>query len=143
MTGERTILAELTTSLNALSGLCLLIGLYFIVVKRDRRRHTTAMLTAFGLSALFLVVYLLRVYLEGTHRFPGTGTIRTVYLTVLTTHTILAAVLLPMAIITVVRALRRNFRGHVRIARWTVPIWLYVSATGPIIYYLLYRYPHP
>lgn len=143
MTGERTILAEVTTSLNLLSGICILVGLYFISLRRDVRRHRQAMLTAFGLSALFLLFYLLRVYLEGTHPFPGTGTVRTVYFTVLLTHTVLAAVLLPLAIITLWHGLRNNVRAHRRIARWTVPIWLYVSATGPIIYYMLYHLPHP
>lgn len=142
MPTDRTILAEVTTSINAASGLFLLAGLYFIYMKRDRRRHQTMMTIAFGLSVLFLAFYLLRVYVEGTHAFPGTGTIRTVYFFVLLTHTILAAVLLPLAIITMYRAWRRDFRRHARIARWAAPIWLYVSATGPIIYYLLYHYPH-
>src|SRR5690606_5427312 len=100
MPADRSILAEVTTSLNLLSGICILIGVYFISVKRDRRRHARAMAAAFTLSALFLAFYLLRVYLEGTHPFPGTGTIRTVYFTVLLTHTVLAAVLLPLALIT-------------------------------------------
>lgn len=139
---ERSILADLTTSINATSGLFLLAGLYYIVVKRDRRRHQNMMTVAFSLSVLFLVFYLLRVYLEGTHTFPGTGTIRTVYFFVLLTHTVLAAILLPLALITMIRAWRRDFRRHARIARWTAPIWLYVSATGPVIYYLLYHYPH-
>lgn len=143
MMGDRTILAEVTTSLNLLSGVFLLIGLYYIKVRRDRERHTRAMLGAFALSALFLVFYLLRVYLEGTHRFPGTGTVRTIYFTVLISHTILATVLLPLAILTVAYGLRRNFRKHRRVARWAVPIWLYVSATGPVIYYMLYHLPVP
>lgn len=138
---ERSILPEITTSLNALSGVCLLVGLYYIS-RRNITGHMRAMWTAFAFSTLFLLVYLLRVWLEGTHTFPGTGTVRTVYLTVLATHTVLAMILVPLALITLYRAYRKDYRRHARIARWTVPIWLYVSATGPVIYFMLYHLPH-
>jgi uncharacterized membrane protein YozB (DUF420 family) len=97
------------------------------------------MLTALACSVLFLVSYLTYHYHTGSTRFPGTGAVRTVYLSILLTHTILAAAVPFLAGITVYRALRGRFDRHRAIARWTLPIWLYVSVTGVVIYWMLYR----
>ena len=97
------------------------------------------MLAAVGCSTLFLISYLIYHYQVGSVRFQGQGWIRPVYFTILITHTILAAAVVPLALITLTRALREKFDRHRRIARWTLPIWLYVSITGVIVYLMLYR----
>jgi uncharacterized membrane protein YozB (DUF420 family) len=97
------------------------------------------MVGALLLSTLFLVSYLTYHAQVGSRRFEGTGTIRTVYLTILFTHTVLAAFVPFLALITAWRAFREQFDRHVRIARWTLPIWLYVSVTGVIVYVMLYH----
>jgi uncharacterized membrane protein YozB (DUF420 family) len=100
------------------------------------------MLAAIGTSSLFLVSYLTYHYYHGATRFPGQGWIRPVYFSVLISHTVLAACVLPLVLVTVARALRGNFPKHRQIARWTLPIWLYVSVTGVIVYLMLYHlYP--
>ncbi len=100
------------------------------------------MSSAFGTSTLFLISYLTYHYHVGSIRFAGRGGIRILYFAILTSHTILAAAIPPLALITVYRALRGRFDRHVRIARWTLPIWLYVSVTGVIVYLMLYHlYP--
>lgn len=96
------------------------------------------MLAAFTSSCLFLVSYLVYHAEAGTTRFTGQGWARTLYFTILTTHTFLAAVIVPLVIVTLRRALRAEFPRHARIARWTLPIWLYVSVTGVVIYLMLY-----
>ena len=96
------------------------------------------MLAAFGCSVVFLVSYLVYHYHVGSVKFQGRGWIRPVYFTILLTHTILAATVVPLALITLVRALRERFDAHRRIARWTFPIWLYVSVTGVVVYWMLY-----
>ncbi len=96
------------------------------------------MLTAFACSMLFLTSYLIYHYQVGSVGFKGQGWIRPVYFTILITHTILAAAVPPLALITLVRALRERFDAHRRIARWTLPIWLYVSVTGVVVYLMLY-----
>ena len=96
------------------------------------------MLAAFGCSILFLISYLIYHFQVGSVPFKGQGEIRVIYFTILLTHTILATVVVPMALITLVRALRERFDAHRRIARWTFPIWLYVSITGVIVYWMLY-----
>ena len=97
------------------------------------------MLTALGASILFLVSYVTYHAEAGSRHFPGTGIIRPVYFFILITHVILAAVIVPMAIVTVRRAFREQFDRHRAIARWTWPLWIYVSATGLIVYFLLYH----
>ena len=97
------------------------------------------MITAFCVSCLFLASYLVYHFQAGTVRFQGTGAIRTVYLSILTTHTILAAAVPPLAVITLIRAAQGRYALHRRIARWTLPVWLYVSVTGVVIYWMLYR----
>jgi uncharacterized membrane protein YozB (DUF420 family) len=96
------------------------------------------MLAAFGCSILFLVSYLIYHFQVGSVAFKGQGWIRPVYFTILITHTVLATAVVPLALVTLVRALRERFDAHRRIARWTFPIWLYVSVTGVIVYWMLY-----
>jgi len=97
------------------------------------------MLTAFIVSVAFLVSYLVYHYQAGSVRFQKTGLIRAVYLSILLTHTVLAALVPPLAVLTLRQALRERFDRHRRLARWTLPVWLYVSLTGVIIYWMLYR----
>ena len=98
------------------------------------------MLTAFGCSLLFLISYLIYHYQVGSVPFKGQGWIRPVYFAILLSHTILAAAVVPLALITLRRAVRENFSAHRRIARWTFPIWFYVSVTGVIVYLMLYHF---
>jgi uncharacterized membrane protein YozB (DUF420 family) len=97
------------------------------------------MLAAFTTSTVFLCCYLIYHYNVGSVRFPRTGAIRTVYLSILATHTALAAAVPPLAIITLSRGLRERFDRHRKIARWTLPVWLYVSVTGVVVYWMLYQ----
>ena len=131
-------LPALNASLNALSALCLTLG-YFFIRRGDRVNHQRAMLTALGTSALFLVSYVIYHANVGSKPFPGQGAARWIYLTVLFTHIPLAAVILPMALVTAARGLRGRFDRHVRLARWTLPLWMYVSVTGVVIYVMLYQ----
>jgi len=135
---ETAALPAVNATLNAISAVLLVVG--FVFIRRQRiSAHRACMLVAFGCSVLFLVSYLYYHSQVGSMRFQGTGTIRTVYLTILTTHTILAATVPFLALITLVRALRQKFDRHRAIARWTLPIWLYVSVTGVVVYWMLYR----
>ena len=97
------------------------------------------MLSAFGCSTLFLISYLVYHYQVGSVPFKGQGWIRTVYFAILITHTILAIAVVPLALMTLSRALKERFAAHRRIARWTFPVWLYVSVTGVIVYVMLYK----
>jgi len=124
--------------LNAAAAVLLLVGWRMIRTGR-REAHRRAMLAAFACSIAFLVSYLVYHALAGSVRFPGTGAARTFYLGVLLTHTVLAAAVPVLALITLWRAFRERFAAHRAIARWTLPIWLYVSATGVVIYWMLYR----
>lgn len=126
--------------LNATAATLLVIGYLFIRHGRIAQ-HRACMIAAFIVSTLFLVSYLTYHAQVGSKRFPGTGTIRTVYLSILLTHTVLAALVPFLAVITLWRALAARFDRHVPIARWTLPIWLYVSVTGVIVYLMLYRLP--
>ncbi len=131
----------LNASLNALSALLLAAGYFFIRRKRIAI-HRFFMGAAFLTSSLFLASYLGYHYFVGATSFSGRGWIRPVYLSILLSHTVLAALTLPLVIVTLSRALRGQFDRHRRIARWTLPIWFYVSVTGVIIYAMLYHlYP--
>jgi putative membrane protein len=132
------ILPTVNASLNALSAILALAGWRAIRAGR-RERHRALMLSALACSALFLVGYLTRLALTGTHRFPGGGALRAVYLSVLGSHTVLAAAALPLVLITLSLALRERFASHRRLARWTFPIWAYVSVTGVVVYLMLYH----
>jgi uncharacterized membrane protein YozB (DUF420 family) len=131
-------LPSLNASLNSLSAAFLTLGFLFIKSK-NIKAHKACMLAAFASSSLFLISYLVYHYQVGSVPFRGQGAIRTLYFTILLTHTILAVVVVPMALITLFRALRENFSKHRRIARWTFPIWLYVSVTGVLVYVMLYQ----
>jgi uncharacterized membrane protein YozB (DUF420 family) len=131
-------LAAVNAVLNATSATALFTGLYFIR-RREIERHRAAMLTAVGASALFLVFYVTRFTLTGTHEFAGTGTARTVYMAVLFSHMVLAVIVLPLVLRLLFLAGRKRFVEHARLARWTFPIWAYVSLTGLLVYVLLYQ----
>ena len=131
-------LPALNATLNATCAILLTIG--WRLIKRGRRRqHRAVMIAAVCTSAVFLVSYLIYHAQVGSVRFTGTGFIRTVYFSVLLTHTVLAAVIVPMVLVTLSRGLSGKYDPHRRIARWTLPIWLYVSVTGVIVYVILYR----
>ena len=124
--------------LNASSAAFLLFG-YFFIRSRRIQAHKACMLGAFACSSAFLVSYVLYHLQVGSVRFQGQGWIRPVYFTLLGTHTVLAATVVPLALVTLARSLRGNFEAHRRIARWTLPVWLYVSVTGVIVYFMLYH----
>ncbi len=124
--------------LNGTSAALLTVGYYFIR-QRKVTAHMTCMLTAFGVSSLFLVSYVIYHYHSGSRPFGGRGWIRQVYYPLLISHLSLAALIIPLALATIYRAWREEFARHMRIARWTLPIWLYVSVTGVIVYWMLYH----
>jgi len=135
---DLTALPTLNAGLNGLAALCLLTG-FALIKKRRVTAHKIAMTTAFGCSVAFLVSYLVYHYQVGSVRFQGTGTVRTVYLTILATHTVLAAAVPFLAVVTLYRAWREDFSRHRRLARFTLPLWLYVSLTGVVIFWMLYH----
>jgi len=132
------LLPTVNASLNAVSGVFLLVG-YVLIRRRDIKGHRNAMLGAFASSTLFLISYLIYHANVGSRPFGGQGTIRIVYFTVLISHVILAIAILPMALSTLSRGLRGRYPEHKRIARRTFPIWMYVSVTGVIVYMMLYQ----
>ena len=134
-------LPHLNAILNSTSALLLLAGFSFI--RRGRiQAHRNCQVSAVVTSALFLISYLTYHYYHGATKFPGQGFVRPFYFTLLFTHTILAIVIVPLILITLYRAARGDFARHRRIARWTLPLWLYVSVTGVIVYLMLYHlYP--
>ena len=118
-----------------------LLVIAFILIKQRRiQAHKRVMITAFVVSSLFLISYLIYHSQVGSVHYPHTGILRTIYLTILTTHTILAVTVPVLAIITLRRGLKGNFIRHKAIAKWTLPIWLYVSVTGVVVYLMLYQY---
>ena len=117
----------------------LLVLAYRAIRRREIDRHHRLMLTAIGTSAAFLVSYLVYHAQVGSVRFGGHGAVRTVYLTILFTHTVLAALIVPMVLRTLYLAQKKRFAEHRRAARWTFPCWMYVSVTGVVIYVMLYR----
>jgi len=133
-----TDLPALNATLNAIAGTLLVIG-YALIRRRRIRAHRRVMIGAFVTSTMFLASYLIYHANVGSRPFPGQGPIRIVYLTILITHIILAAAILPMVLITMSYGLRERFERHVPIARWTLPLWLYVSVTGVIVYLMLYQ----
>ena len=131
-------LPALNATLNGISAVLLMTG--YILIRRGRRDlHKRCMLAALTTSALFLVSYVVYHLNIGSRPFPGQGPIRVVYFAILITHVILAAAILPLALTTTARGLLNQYDRHVRIARWTLPVWLYVSVTGVVIYVMLYR----
>jgi len=134
-------LPAVDATLNAASAVLLACGYYFIR-RRNIPAHKFCMLSAFATSTLFLICYLTYHYYHGVTRFPGQGALRAFYFALLGSHTVLAAVSVPLALTTLYRALHQRFELHKRIARWTLPVWLYVSLTGVAVYWMLYRlYP--
>ena len=131
-------LPALNASLNATSAVLLMTG-YVFIRKGHVRRHRAAMIAACIVSTLFLTSYVIYHANVGSRPFTGAGPIRAVYFTILITHVVLAAAVPPLALITLWRGLRARFDKHVAIARWTFPIWMYVSVTGVIVYLMLYR----
>jgi putative membrane protein len=131
-------LARVNAALNLTSFLLLVTGLVFIK-RRELHRHRRAMTGALWASSLFLVFYLTRVALTGTHEFAGTGAARSAYLGILLSHIVLAATLVFLVPRLIWLLRRRRFSDHARLARWTYPIWLYVSVTGIVVYVLLYQ----
>ena len=133
------VIPSVNAALNATSAALLALG--FLFVRRGRvAAHRTCMLTAFGLSSLFLVGYLVHHARVGSVPFGGTGALRTVYLALLVPHIVLSAVVLPLALTTIWHGWYANIATHRRIARWTLPLWLYVSLSGVAVYWMLYRW---
>ena len=135
---DATILPHVNATLNGLGAVLLITG-YVFIRRKKIAAHRACMIAAFILSILFMASYLVYHYQVGSVKFQGTGAVRTLYLTILATHSLLAAIVPFLALITLWRALRERFEKHVKIARWTLPIWLYVSITGVVVYWMLYH----
>ncbi len=136
-----TVLPTVNAILNSISSVFIVTGFLFIRAGHQTA-HRRCMLTAVTSSSLFLISYVVYHYSAGVTPFGGTGIMRYVYFSILGTHTVLAVTVLPLVIVTLLRALSGRFTLHVSIARWTFPVWLYVSVTGVIIYLMLYHlYP--
>lgn len=131
-------LAAVNASLNATSAVALVTGL-ILIRRRNAHAHRRAMLTALTASAIFLVFYVTRVVLTGTHDFAGQGTARTVYFAVLFSHMVLAVAVVPLVLRLLWLVRKRRFGDHARLARWVFPVWAYVSVTGLLVYLLLYQ----
>jgi len=137
-------LPTLNACLNGLSAVFLLIG-WWMIRNDQTRAHILSMIAALATSTLFLVGYITNHYLRHgvVTKFTAQGWIRPVYFSLLISHTILAVVIVPMVIMTVIPALKSRFDKHQRIARWTLPVWLYVSVTGVLVYFMLYHWYRP
>jgi uncharacterized membrane protein YozB (DUF420 family) len=131
-------LPAVNAALNGTTALLLSLG-YAMIRRRRILAHKTCMLAAFGVSTLFLASYLYYHVHAGVRHFPGSGWIRLVYFAILLSHTVLAAAIVPLAVTTLAFGLSARFPTHRRIARWTLPLWLYVSLTGVVVYVFLYR----
>lgn len=132
-------LPAVNAGLNSTSAVLLIAGYLFIRNKR-KLAHQRCMIGALITSTLFLISYLTYHFFHGSTPFPGTGWERPVYFVILITHTILATLIVPLVLMTVRRAFNEQFDRHKRIARWTLPIWLYVSVTGVVVYWMLYQW---
>jgi putative membrane protein len=135
---ELSALPTIDALLNATSAAFLTLG-YIFIRRKKVTAHKACMLGAVATSTLFLVCYLTYHYFHGTTHFAGQGAVRWVYFSILGSHTILAALIVPLVLVTLYRAFRERFEKHKRIARWTLPIWLYVSVTGVVVYWMLYH----
>lgn len=140
MTAEAlgAVLAPLNAFLN-FSAACFLVAGRIFIAKRQVHCHRRAMVGAVAASGLFLVSYVIRVSLTGTHRFAGEGAARAAYLAILFSHMILAVLVVPLVIRLLYLVWKRRFHAHRRLARWTFPVWLYVSVTGLVVYVMLYH----
>jgi uncharacterized membrane protein YozB (DUF420 family) len=132
-------LPTLNAALNGTSAVLLSCG-YAMIRQRRIGAHRAFMISAWVVSVMFLAAYTVYHAFAGSKPYSGGGTLRLVYFAVLISHVVLAAAVLPLAVTTLVRALARRFDAHARIARWTLPIWLYVSVTGVVVYLMLYRF---
>jgi uncharacterized membrane protein YozB (DUF420 family) len=132
------LLPAINATLNAIAAILLAIG-YTLIRQKRIQAHRRVMLTAFSVSVVFLACYLFYHYNAGVVYYQKTGLLRYIYLTILTTHTILAVITPVLAIITLRRGLRMDVQRHRAIARWTFPIWMYVSVTGVVVYLMLYK----
>ena len=133
-----SFLPTLNALLNSTSAVLLVVGYLFIRRKRVAA-HKACMVSAFVVSALFLASYVYYHVHHGSTPFPGRGWVRGVYFAILIPHVILAAAILPLALVTLYRAWKKDFDRHRRLARWTLPVWLFVSVSGVVIYWMLYR----
>jgi uncharacterized membrane protein YozB (DUF420 family) len=131
-------LPALNATLNGIAA-CFLVAGYAFIRRGRRDLHKRMMLAALTTSALFLVSYVIYHANAGSRPFEGQGVVRFIYFTILISHVVLAALILPLALVTTARGLRAQYDRHVRIARWTFPLWLYVSVTGVVIYVMLYQ----
>ena len=134
-----TDLPALNATLNGIAAIFLTIG-YVCIRTRRIAQHRACMIAAFVTSTLFLISYLIYHAQIGSRPFTGQGAIRIVYFTILITHVVLAAAIVPMVLMTLSRGLKRQDVRHRALARWTLPIWMYVSVTGVIVYFMLYRF---
>ena len=139
--GRWMFLPALNALLNGLCAIALCVGLYFIK-HQNREAHRMSMLLAFAFSSVFLISYIVNHALHGDTIFPGHGSVRTLYLSILASHVILSMVALPMVLTTFFFSLTGRFAMHRRIARWTFPIWLYVSITGVVVFVFLKAYAY-
>ena len=135
---ELSSLPTLNAVLNSTSAILLTTG-YVLIRRRRVTQHRVCMLAAFASSTLFLISYLVYHANVGSVAFTGQGSVRVIYLSILISHVVLAVMILPLALVTLTHALRGQFDRHRRIARWTLPVWLYVSVTGVVVYVMLYR----
>ena len=135
---DYSTLPAVNATLNATSGIFLLTG-YILIKRRQINAHRNAMLAAFASSTLFLTSYLVYHYHAGSRPFPGVGAIRLVYFAILISHVLLAIAILPLAISTLTKGLRGQYVRHKRVAKWTFPLWMYVSVTGVVVYVMLYQ----
>ena len=136
-------LADVLPAVNAtLNGTCavLLLSGRVAIAYRRAGLHRGLMVSAFAVSCVFLVSYLVRVALSGTHRYPGAGLAKATYLFVLSTHMVLAIAVVPLVLIALWHGYKRQLEKHRKVARWTFPIWLYVSVTGVLVYLMLYQW---
>jgi putative membrane protein len=131
-------LPALNAFLNGTSAVLLIAG-YVFIRRRQVTAHLTCMLTAFGVSVLFLISYVVYHYHAGSRPFTGPGWVRPIYFVLLISHIVLAAAIVPLALTTIYRAVSSQFARHLKLARWTLPIWLYVSVTGVLVYWMLYH----
>jgi uncharacterized membrane protein YozB (DUF420 family) len=132
------VLPSINAALNATAAVLLMRG-YWLIRRKRIAQHRRTMIAAFVVSCLFLVCYIVYHASAGSVRFQGTGAIRAVYLSILATHTVLAAAVPFLAVVTLRRGLAGRYDAHRRLARWTLPIWLYVSVTGVVVYVMLYH----
>lgn len=139
--GLAEILPPINACLNGLSALCLLCG-YIFIRKGRRAIHQRFMIAAFVASTVFLISYLVRFAVSGPHAFPGQGWLQTLYYVILFSHMALAVAVVPLSLRTLwLSWVRKRFDAHRRIARWTFPVWMYVSVTGVVVYLMLYHLP--